>query len=218
MRQQILIALFAAVAGCSSGGLVPSTAIPPEQRSTSVLQPGPRDAGEAPDLAQRPDLAAPPDLAQHPDMASPPDMASATDLAEPPDMGTVPDLASPPRDMSPPPGCMVTLKPAAALPVSIGPGVYRYELGEVPRPELGVEVLLQFVRNDRLFTGYSLTIADDSCSTTCPPWRHEGNGARAFSYRWHSTAGWRRPKLTVEVAGAGTTVELQVVELTGSCK
>ncbi len=217
MRQQILIGLFAAVAGCSSGGLVPSTARPPEQYANSV-QPGPRDAGEAPDLAQRTDLAAPPDLGQQPDLASPPDMARAPDLAEQPDLGKVPDLATAPHDMTPPTGCMVVLKPAATLPVTLGPGVYRYELGEVPRPELGVDVLVQFVRTDRLFTGYSLTIEDASCSTKCPEWRHEGNGARAFTYRWHSTAGWRRPKLTVEVAGAGTTVELQVVELTGSCK
>lgn len=212
MRQQILIALLVAVAGCSSGGLVPSTAIPPEQRSTSVLQPGPRDAGEASDLA------APPDLAQHPDMASPPDMAEPPDLAEPPDMGTVPDLATAPHDMTPPTGCMVVLKPAAALPVSLGPGVYRYELGEIPRPELGVDVTVQFVRVDKLFTKYSVTISDDSCSTKCPEWRHEAYGAGKYTYKFHDTAGWRRPVLTVEVAGAGTTVELQVVELTAACK
>lgn len=212
MRQQILIGLFAAVSGCSSGGLVPATARPPEQRSTSVLQPGPRDVGEAPDLAQRPDLAAPPDLAQQPDLSSPPDMASAPDLAE------QPDLATAPRDMTPPTGCFVVLKPAAALPVSLGPGVYRYELGEIPRPELGVDVVLQFVRNDKLFTKYSLAISDDKCSTPCPEWRHEAYGAGKYSYRFKDTAGWRRPTLTVEVAGAGTSVELQVVELTGSCK
>lgn len=212
MRKQITIALFAAVAGCSSGGLVPSTAIPPEQRSTSVLQPGPRDAGEAPDLAQRPDLAAPPDL------ASPPDMAQRPDLAEQPDLGTVPDLASPPHDMTPPPGCMVVLRPSAALPVSLGPGVYRYELGEIPRPELGVDVLVQFVRNDRLFTKYSVSISDDSCSTKCPAWVHEWSGAGRYTYKFHDTAGWRKPVLTVEVAGAGTTVDLSAAELMAACK
>mgnify|MGYP001160662076 CR=1 FL=1 len=145
-------------------------------------------------------------------------MARAPDLAEQPDLGTVPDLATAPHDMTPPTGCMVTLKPAAALPVSLGPGPYTFPLGEVPRPELGVDVTVQFVRVDKLFTKYSVTISDDSCSTKCPEWRHEAYGAGKYTYKFHDTAGWRRPVLTVEVAGAGTSVELQVAELMGACK
>ena len=207
----ILIALL--LAACSSGGYVPPTSTPAKFTGEALPQ-GPRDFGEAhTDLGQRSDLSAPPDLGSLPDLAtSPPDMASPADLAEHPDLASSPDMGSPT------PGCYVTLKPSAVLPVSLGPGTYTYELGEVPRPELGVDMTVQFVRNDRLFTKYRVSISDDSCSTKCPPWVHESYGAGKYTYRAHDTAGWRRAVLTVEVYGVGTTVELQVVQLLATCK
>lgn len=205
------LALFSLLfAGCSSGG-APLHPLP--AKPTAAAFQG------APDLTEQPDLGAPADLAQRLDLAELVDLDAALDLGSPPDLAEPPDLASPPRDMaSPPAGCFVVLKPPVALPVSLGPGVYRYELGEIPRPELGVDVTLQFVRSDRLFTKYIVTISDDSCSTKCPSWVHEWSGAGKYTYRFHDTAGWRRPVLTVEVAGVGTTVDLQAAELMAACR
>lgn len=202
----ILIALL--LAACSSGGYrQPAGAA---STFTATGQPfSPHDAdGQLVDLA-----SAPPDLGSQTDLANaPPDLAIVPDFATVP-----PDLATPPADMSSPPaGCYVTLAPATALPIRLTEGTYKWVLGDVPRPELGADVVLEFTRVDKLFYRYRVVLGDASCAPGCPTWVHESYGAGSYNYSFHSTSGWRRPVLTIEVPN-DATLDLKAVELTVPC-
>lgn len=209
----ILIALL--LAACSSGGYVPPTSTPARFNGDSLPQ-GPGDLGE-----QLVDLSsAPPDLGSQTDLTSAtPDLAMVPDFATvPPDLASSPDLATPPADMSAPPdGCFVKLAPATALPIRLTEGTYSWALGEVPRPELGADVLLQFTRVDKLFYRYRVVLGDASCAPGCPTWVHESYGPGSYNYSFHSTSGWRRPVLTIEVPN-DATLDLKAVELTVPCR
>lgn len=196
----ILTALL--FAACSSGGYVPPKSTPAKFTGEALPQ-GPRDLGE-----QLVDLA-----------SAPPDLGSQTDLANaPPDLAMVPDLATPPADMSSPPaGCFVKLEPSTALPIRLTEGTYSWALGEVPRPELGADVVLKFTRVDKWFYRYRVVLGDASCAPGCPTWVHESYGPGSYNYRFHSTSGWRRPVLTVELP-TDATLDLQAVELTAPCR
>jgi len=214
MRPHILTALL--LCACSSGGYRAPTAAPSTFTAGSI-PPNPRDAAGQP----VPDLAsALPDLQPQPvaDLASsPPDLGSQPDLAAPPpDLATVPaDMT--PADMTPPPGCFVKLAPATALPQRFTEGTWRWELGEIPRPELGADVVLQFTRVDKWFYRYRVVLGDASCAPGCPTWVHESYGPGSYNYRFHSTSGWRRPVLTIEVPN-DATLDLKAVELTVPCR
>lgn len=205
------------LAACSSGGYRQPSGAP--STFTATGQPSsPRDGGEQLlDLAPRTDLqAALPDL-----RCSPADMASALDIAEqPPDMAHAPDLAAPPdlatvpADMT---GCVVKLGPPVPLPVSLSGEAVSWPLGDVPHPAAGVDMTLVFSRLDSGLTSYTVKVSDPSCPS-CPAWAYVGaEPGRTQRYQSHSTAGWYRPVLSVEVP-IGATVVMEKVELLAACR
>lgn len=220
MRTHTLIVLGLQLVGCSSGGYRQPAAAP--STFTAATQPSsPRDAAGQPvaDLA-----SALPDLQPQPvaDLATvPPDIASAPDMASaPPDLATVPDLATgadmtPPPDMSPPRECAVVLKPPLPFPHTFTEGKWRWELGEIPRPDLPVDFLIDFEAY-KLFDRYIITVDDPSCPR-CPTWRADRWGPGRYSYHGASTAGWAKPVLTIEVSSGGQ-LDFAAFQLTAPCR